>query len=101
MRMIRSRSPGSFHGAMTTDSVEAATLASVIDRLHASFTTITVDTIAQTVAEAHAGYDGSRIREFVPLLVERDSRERLRALLPTPAAPTVEPPGDLRGTARG
>jgi len=65
---------------MTRDSAEAAALASLPGRLHDKFPTVPLILIEQLVIEICARYDGSRIREFVPLLVERESRDRLRAL---------------------
>jgi hypothetical protein len=42
-----------------------------------------------TVAEFHHQYDGSRIRDYIPVLVEREARDRLA---PAPLA-TVD--GDV------
>jgi len=70
---------------MTRDSAEAAALALLPARLHDKFPMVPLSLIEQLVIEIVARYDGCRIREFVPLLVERESRDRLRAL-PLPSA---------------
>jgi hypothetical protein len=38
------------------------------------------DTVMTVVHHNHARFDGGRIREFVPLLVERNSRQELAGL---------------------
>jgi hypothetical protein len=64
---------------MAIESTEAVTLGLLTCRLHDRFPTIPVSAIQQIVAEAYDGFDGCRIREFIPLLVERASCERLRS----------------------
>ena len=49
----------------------------VIGRLAASFTAVPASAIAATVDHELARFDGSRIREFVPLFVERRARVEL------------------------
>ena len=71
--------------AMTRESAEADALVSLPGRLHDKFPMVPLSLIEQLVIEIGARYDGCRIREFVPLLVERESRDRLRAL-PLPSA---------------
>jgi len=36
--------------------------------------------IAQIVAEEHHEYDGRRVRDFVPVLVEKSAKKRVKAL---------------------
>ena len=55
-------------------------------RLHEEFSSVPISTIEHIVAEAYAGFEGSRIREFIPLLVERETRDRLRAERPGPGS---------------
>ncbi len=52
----------------------------VAERLQTRFPSIDPQTISATVAECHEVYDGRPIRDFVPVLVEREARERLRLL---------------------
>ncbi|AKK29868.1 three-helix bundle dimerization domain-containing protein [Mycobacterium sp. EPa45] len=49
----------------------------LVDRLAAAYAEVPRDDVAQTVAEAHKRFQDSRIREFVPLLVERRARAEL------------------------
>lgn len=46
----------------------------VVDRLVQAFPLVPDDVISETVAAAHRGFDMARIREFVPMLVERQCR---------------------------
>jgi hypothetical protein len=72
---------------MTSDSAEADALALLVIRLHSKNPSIPVAAVDQIVTETYASYHDSRIREFIWLLVERESRDRLRAL-PCPAVST-------------
>lgn len=47
--------------------------------------------IDETVARIHRGFDGSKVRDFVPLLVENAARKELRARAKTAGAPTGAP----------
>lgn len=46
----------------------------VVDRLVQAFPLVPDDVISDAVAEAHRGFESARIREFVPMLVERQCR---------------------------
>ena len=46
----------------------------VVDRLTESFPYVPDHVISETVDSAHRRFDGARIREFVPLFVERHCR---------------------------
>jgi hypothetical protein len=48
-----------------------------IHRLSARFAHLPVETVAEVVNGAYARFDGSPIRDYVPLLVERAAREQL------------------------
>lgn len=52
-------------------------LAAVSDRLGALFPDTPTDTIEAAVAAEHARFAGRSIRDFVPLLVERNARAAL------------------------
>ena len=69
----------------------------VVHRLSTRFAAIEVDEVAEVVHECHAQMAGSPIRDFVPLLVERAARERLRAMVPT----AVESSPDIRRATAG
>jgi hypothetical protein len=65
---------------------EQTTIANVGHRLTTMFPAISPDEVSRIVHQAHASFEQSPIREFVPLLVERRARAELsRAALP----PTV------------
>ncbi|WP_228000127.1 three-helix bundle dimerization domain-containing protein [Mycolicibacterium sp. P1-5] len=49
----------------------------VVDRLAATYTDVSRDDVARTVANVHHRFQGSTVREFVPLLVERRARAEL------------------------
>ena len=68
---------------MTTNSNEIAEVSEqVTGRLHDRFPRIPISTVQEIVEEIYHGYDGHRVRAFIPLLVERASRDRLRSLPP-------------------
>ena len=100
--MIRAAWDLPFHGVMTTDSNEIAELSEqVTGRLHDRFPRIPISTVQEIVEEIYHGYDGCRIRAFIPLLVERASRDRLRSLPPqlVNADTHVEVRASVAGTA--
>ena len=61
-------------------SSEWTAIKHVVDRLKESFPTVAPDTVTLVVHHNHARFDGSRIRDYVPLLVERDARTELSHL---------------------
>lgn len=56
---------------------ELKQIAKVSERLATGHPELDRQSIESAVREAHQGYVGSRVRDFVPLLVERDAVERL------------------------
>ncbi|WP_448005955.1 three-helix bundle dimerization domain-containing protein [Agromyces bauzanensis] len=58
---------------------EARALDRVVDRLAGRFPGVTRAQVAAIVAEEHLELEGNPIRDFVPVLVEHEARERLRA----------------------
>ncbi|WP_131740935.1 three-helix bundle dimerization domain-containing protein [Actinomadura roseirufa] len=59
---------------------ERQALLELTDRLSRTFAdSYTEDQVTRTVAAAHQNFDDKPIRDFVPILVERLARERLRA----------------------
>ena len=59
---------------------EQAVLGEVVQRLAGRYPTLPPDTINDVVHDLHARFDGARIREFVPLFVERQARTALTEL---------------------
>jgi hypothetical protein len=52
----------------------------VARRLHSRFSAVPISTIEEIVTEIYGSYDGCRVREFILLLVKRESHDRLPAL---------------------
>jgi hypothetical protein len=69
--------PGRAEGVDMAEMSEQAMIAEVEQRLAASYSHIPPDQITRTVQTAHARFDGSSVRDFVPLLVERRARAEL------------------------
>jgi len=69
---------------------EARALTDTIDRLAIRFPLHSRATVAEIVSQAHQGYDESHLRDFIPLLVERDARRKLEHTT-TQATPAQEP----------
>lgn len=61
-------------------SSEWTAIKHVVDRLKESFPTLPPDTVTLVVHHNHARFDGRRVRDFVPLFVERDARTELSRL---------------------
>jgi hypothetical protein len=59
---------------------EQAVLGEVVQRLAGRYPTLPPDAINEVVHELHARFDGARIREFVPLFVERRAHSALTEL---------------------
>ena len=64
--------------AEVTHPDELVALAGVVERLHGRFPQAPTDGIEQAVVEVHHQYDASRVRDFIPVLVEREVAERFR-----------------------
>lgn len=58
----------------------------VVDRIAERFPDAPRDEVEEVVDEEHHRLDGNPIREFVPVLVEHEVRDRLRAEGHEPAA---------------
>ncbi|MGA9872223.1 MAG: hypothetical protein WBQ44_13920 [Rhodococcus sp. (in: high G+C Gram-positive bacteria)] len=65
--------------AITTDTSpdEQRSLDEIRTRLGAAFPEIDAAAIDDAVGAAHRRFDGGRIRDFVPLFVEREASARL------------------------
>ena len=68
-------------------SSEAALIDEVQQQLVRKFSRVTKDQISTTVAHAHARFEHSRVRDFIPLLVERRARAELVRALAVAEAP--------------
>lgn len=64
---------------------EARELDEVLERLRQRFPGVSEERVRSVVTEAHAGFAGHPIRDFVPVFVERVARDALSR--DTPAAP--------------
>ena len=60
-----------------SDLSEKAMINEVQDRLARKFEHLAPDHISVAVQQAHARFDESRVRDFVPLLVERRATKEL------------------------
>ncbi|CAI9400729.1 three-helix bundle dimerization domain-containing protein [Nocardioides sp. T2.26MG-1] len=65
-------------------TAEARALEQVSERLRSDFG-LTADEVDAAIAEALAAYAGRPVRDFVPILVERQVRERLGRRQTSPA----------------
>jgi hypothetical protein len=61
-------------------SNEWTAIGDVVTRLKASYPDVAPDTVTTVVHHNHARFDGSPVRDYVPLLVERGSRRALAEL---------------------
>ncbi len=60
----------------TTDEIHA--IDQISDRLRSRFPDATPDRIEKVVHDVHHQYDGSPIRDFIPVLVEREAADALQ-----------------------
>ncbi|MGA8980648.1 MAG: hypothetical protein WB473_16180 [Pedococcus sp.] len=65
---------------------EATALEQVVQGLVARFASVDAATVRSVVEEVHRTFDGP-VRDYVPLLVERASRDRLSALVSQATVP--------------
>lgn len=65
---------------MKTDEEERL-IAHAVTRLSAKFPSVPAADVTRIVASARAHFDGHRVRDFVPLLVERIAGEKLSSLV--------------------
>jgi hypothetical protein len=66
--------------AMVNALDEQTLLGEVVERLALSYPTLSPATINEVVDELHARFNGARIREYVPLFVERWAHTALTEL---------------------
>jgi hypothetical protein len=63
------------------DSSEWTAIEQVVARLKVSYPSVSPQTVMTVVHHNHARFDGRPIRDYVPLFVERGSREELSRLV--------------------
>ena len=82
---------------------EASAVDEVVDRLAARFPDVSRDRVAAIVGEEHLELEGNPIRDFIPVLVEREARERLRVegATPTPIPAAVDASDAAIGSSAG
>ena len=59
---------------------EETRIAELVERLRRSYPTLPAGTVAEVVSDMQAAFRGSRVREYVPLFVERRARAALTEL---------------------
>lgn len=64
----------------SADISEQRSVEEVIDRLGTKFPDVDRATIQAIVAEEHDAFDGRPVRDFVPVLVEKRAKQRVKAL---------------------
>lgn len=62
-----------------TSAEERNRVAEVVERLRGRYPAVPADRIVAVVSEAHREFDSARVRDFVPVLVEKRAREVLRS----------------------
>jgi hypothetical protein len=65
---------------MLTTMTEDTRIAELVDRLKTSYPTVPADIVVEVVNDMRAAFHGSRIREYVPLFIERRARSALTEL---------------------
>jgi hypothetical protein len=60
------------------DDIESAKVEQAVGKLAEAFPEVPTDEIATLVHTEHAAFDGRPVRDYVPVLVERAVRARLR-----------------------
>ena len=63
---------------------ERAMMAHVQERVASAFPQVSQDKVQSIVGEIHARFADSRVRDFVPLLVEKRAQQELARVLPHP-----------------
>jgi len=68
---------------------ERALIGEVANRLAQKYPTVPQATVSELVNNAHSTFNGSPLRDFVPLLVERRAKAQLKKLSVQVVAPPV------------
>lgn len=59
---------------------EDAAVEHVVERLTDQFPAVTPEVVEDTVTEIHDEFDAAPVRDFVPVIVEHDAKEKLHEL---------------------
>ena len=59
-------------------SQEKRALVAVLERLAVQFPSFSEDDLLAAIAAAHEQFDGAKVRDFVPIFVERQARTILK-----------------------
>jgi hypothetical protein len=62
------------------EAAEQRSVEEVVDRLTKKYPDVDRGEIEQIVAEEHQAYAGRPVRDFVPVLVEKSAKKRVKAL---------------------
>jgi hypothetical protein len=71
------------NGAQTSDVIELSeqtVIEQLVVRLTSRYPTISQSTVATVVRDVHSRFEGRPLRDFIPLLVERNARSELERL---------------------
>ena len=79
VRFARSHEPGEGVSLVGMNTDETQALDELADRLRVKFPEAPLGSIRKAVSEVHHQYDGRPIRDFIPVLVEREVRDHLSA----------------------
>ena len=66
--------------ASQVGAAEWSAIKQLVDRLRDVYSDLPADTVVTVVHQTHAKFDGHRVRDFVPLFVERGAKEELARL---------------------
>lgn len=85
---VEGSAPRAHYGAVNALEEEDRMIGQVADRLRENFPEVSGDAVNNIVGSARGQFDRAPIRDFVPLFVERQAREKLSNLTgasPNPA----------------
>ena len=63
------------------DDSEQRSVDEVIDRLGMKYPAVDRERIGEIVTEEHEAFNGRPVRDFVPVLVEKQAKQRVKALV--------------------
>lgn len=63
------------------DDSEQRAVDEVIDRLGTKYPDVDRELIGEIVTQEHEAFDGRPVRDFVPVLVEKRAKQRVKALV--------------------
>jgi anti-sigma-K factor RskA len=57
---------------------EDKAIAEIVERLQERFPALSPETVTTVVNETRASFEGSKVRDFVPVLIEKEAKKRLK-----------------------